>query len=78
MYRRRTKQERHERRVMRFEYSHPKNKYVIRRQAERAWHQAMVRRLATECMVKLAAEGDPTARMMLFAMSLSGAGAYYL
>lgn len=77
MYRRRTKAERHANRVMRFEYNHPKNKYVIRRQAERAWHQAMVRRLATECLTKMAFEGNSTARMMLFAMNMMGGSYVY-
>lgn len=77
MYRRRTKAERHANRVMRFEYNHPKNKYVIRRQADRAWQRATAHRIFSECLVKMASEGNEAARMMMFAMNMAS-GFHYM
>ena len=76
MYRRRTKAERHANRVRNFEYNHPKNKYVMRRQAERAWQRATAHRMFTECLVEMASEGNEVARMMMFAMNMIGGSPY--
>ena len=77
MYRRHTKAERHADKVRIFEIRHPKNKYVMRRQAERAWQRAVAQRVFSECLANMAAEGNQAARMMLFAMSITGGNYLY-
>lgn len=72
MYRRRTKAERHANKVSMFEYYHPKNKYVMHRQAKRAWKNAIMHRLFSECLTKMAAEGNEVAQMMIRATIMMG------
>lgn len=67
MYKRTTAAERHERKVLRFEMRHPRNKHVKARVAARAWAREMAHKWFTGYMTKLAARGDPMARQLMTA-----------
>ena len=65
MHRRLTTAERHTYKVKNFEYNHPRNKYVKRRQAKRARLEATAHSAFVECLHRMAARGNETARLML-------------
>ena len=65
MYKRHTKAERSTRKTGLFEFYHPKNKHVMRHQAKRGARKALENRLFSECVLKLAVDGNGTARAML-------------
>lgn len=65
MHKRHTEAERHANRLKNFEYNHPRNKYVMRRKAKRAWLDATVRQSFVEFLHQRASQGDSTARLIL-------------
>ena len=74
MYKRHTKAERSARKTEIFEFYHPKNKHVMRRQAKRAARKAIENRLFSECVFKMAVMGDGTARAMMRVIDAAGGG----
>ena len=76
MYKRTTKETRQRRKAELFEYYHPQNKYVLRRQKRRAWIRAEGRRIAHQVLLKMAANGNEGARNLLSAIFLFGSNPY--
>ena len=76
MHKRKTKQERHDNKVWRFEYRHPRNKHIIIRQKLRAWEQAETAHLTHKVLHRMATEGNETAKNLLSIMSLFGGYGY--
>ena len=70
MHKRHAKAEHHSNKVFLFEYHHPRNKHVMRRQAKRARLEAEAHHAFSKCLTRMAAEGDKTARMIMFAMNM--------